>query len=683
MPAPTWPPDPKEAFKLTAREYGVDPADLGMDPDDDQQAEQAILAAFLFKNPGRQLTTGEKVGLGLDETRRSMAAWLAMVTGRRFPIAPSDPAATDGNVIFLPQALPPPLEHTDSLLFRAMALLQAGFLQHGVLNSQAVLRSIYDDWVLRSCFHLLAARYVVGRWSAAYPGIARDFRATAILDKAAIMRVNLTVVPTQGMPAAFKPLYKGLLAGENWREAGPEAAAAQRAVAAVDAITRQQAAIPVILGQARRLREAYRRMHLGPPPAPYFTGILRPEWMLALRAHDQAAEDAWKQGPTPLRQLRAAVATQGHSGGLSRKGPRGGLGLRQFIKKKVRRTLQGPGEPGELARSPAYGELRDQYRSRQHSPSPGSWTPEASWQELVDIPPAAGHEDGVPYDEWDPSSGTYRLAACRVLDRPAQAGPADSYHRLVQANRGPITQVRRAFQALRQEERWLHGRPEGSDIDIDRVIASFCDVHSGMEPDRNIYMSFQREREQVAILVMVDLSGSTVGRVIHLEQEALVILAEGLRTLGFPHAFYGFHNHGPRACQMERIKGFDEQYGEPVFKRMGNLQPGGATRLGAFIRHGAHLLSQQPQSRRIMLVLSDGRPEDRDGYRGRQGIEDSAMAVHEAQRLGVHIHCTSLDPSTGAPEYLGRIFGRGRFLVLPDVDPLPRKLPQVLRGLIR
>ena len=206
---------------------------------------------------------------------------------------------------------------------------------------------------------------------------------------------------------------------------------------------------------------------------------------------------------------------------------------------------------------------------------------------------------------------------------------------------------------------------------------------AGQDPDPRVFKRYQRQRQQVAILTLVDLSGSTQGHTIHLEQEALVLFAEGLRCLRFPHAFYGFHNDGAQACWLERIKGFEDGYEEATLKRMASLQPGGATRMGAFVRHAAMLLERQPQSRRILLVLSDGRPEDRDPYRGAYGLRDTAMAVQEAARLGVRCFCISLDAGHDAPDYLARVFGVGHFLALQKVDQLPQRLPEVFRHLIR
>ena len=665
------------------------PQDIGAERDEDEEAERALLAAFLFRSPERQLVAGEQNGLTLGEVQRSLSAWLRSLTGRDFRLAAADPPSTDGTDIFLPRAVPAPREDTDQTLFRCMGLVQLGLVHFGLLDSPGVLLEIYRDWVLRSCYHLLACHYTVGRWSAIFPGIAVDFHALKHSHKPAIMRVNLTVVPGDGMPAAFRPLYHGLVSGFHGDDVGSIGEPARVAVQAVDKLLanpesrslhqRSRAAPLVLAGQARKLREHFRRLRLGPPPIPYFCGILRPEWVLALRERDPEWEGAWKKGSSPLRQLRAAQALAPSIPDLPTPP---GASLRGLLRKGIRRALQGPGDPAELAKAPAYGVLRDEHQAQQRGHHAAqTWSPDTPIQELL-AEEQREDDDGTEYDEWSHEDGVYRVAAVRVVERPATSGPLAAYQQLVEANRRPISEIRRRFEALRLDERWLHAQADGSEIDLDRAIQAICDVKAGQDPDPRIFMRFQRERQQVAILTLVDLSGSTQGRVIHLEQEALILFAEGLRTLSFPHAFYGFHNTTPGQCLMERIKAFDEFYDESVFRRLGNLRPGGGTRMGAFIRHATALLAHLPQSRRVMMVLSDGRPEDRGEYRGDYGINDTAMAVWEARRAGVHVHCISMDPHEESHHYLERIFGRGRFLALAQVEQLPQRLPEVFRDLI-
>ncbi|MFP4131426.1 MAG: VWA domain-containing protein, partial [Thiohalospira sp.] len=80
--------------------------------------------------------------------------------------------------------------------------------------------------------------------------------------------------------------------------------------------------------------------------------------------------------------------------------------------------------------------------------------------------------------------------------------------------------------------------------------------------------------------------------------------------------------------------------------------------------------------RRLLLILSDGRPADYDdGGDARYLHEDTRMAVKEAVDAGIHPFCITLDPSGG--EYLPTIFGPGHYLIIDHVDDLPARLPEI------
>ncbi|MFT4976203.1 MAG: hypothetical protein ACI8S6_002099 [Myxococcota bacterium] len=634
MAAPTWPPTPEDAHKATLEEYG-DQARAVLDFDDDDEAERALLAKFLFEPPRRQLVAGEDNGTTLDEVQRALSGWLRMITGLSFSVSYSDPASTDGDNLFLPRAVPAPVQPAeDRLLYRVMGLIQLGLIRFGLLSNRRLLTELHTDWVLRSTYHLLATRYVIRRWSEEWPGIRADFEAARFLGKAGLMRVNVTHVPRKGMPAAFLPLYDGLsdfIDADSSTGSGP----AQRAVDAVDAITDPRAASLIISGQAQRLREHFRTLRLGPPPLPYFVGIIRPEWLLHDLVAEAKAANEWRQGNKPLRLLLKAM----------KKTP--GSRIPNALRRRMR------------ADPPIEEIITTQIEAR----------PE---------------EDGSrEYDEWDVERGVYKIAATRVVEVESNVGPLESYERIVRANQPLIKEIRRRFEALRVEERWLHAQPDGTEIDLSRAVSAMADIQAGYTPRTDFYKRFQRQRQSVSILTMVDLSGSTQGNIIHREQEAIVLFAEGLRTLRLPHAFYGFSNRGPRDCRFHRIKGWDEGYEERTRKRLANLRPGGATRLGAFIRHATAMMAPMPQARRIIILISDGKPEDRGEYRGKYGIHDTALAVGEARKQGLHLFCVSLDSNDAAPEYLSTIFGPGAFIQIDNVDLLPSRLPEVFRSLIK
>ena len=650
-------------------EDGVEPEEQG-----EEEAERVLLARLLFSPPPRQLISGERNGLRLDTVVKQLQAWFTMISGRRLKLAYSDPPSTDSHNLYLPRALPAPERAEDLAVYRMMGLVQVGFIRYGLLEDRALLTAIYQDWLLRSAWHLLAARYVLRCWGEEFPGIRADLGPIARHAGAGVMRVNVTPVPREGMPGAFLPLYEGLAEGLGGRAPGSEGDPARAAIRAVDR-HRGPGARALLSGQAQSLRDHFRRLRLGPPPLPFWLGILRPEWILADLSRDIAYEQEWKKGNKPLRQLMEAIAKKGGAFGA------GAFGLppaaapeppRLSLRERLLQKLSGP----DMSKAPAYGALRDEFVAKQR-------TGGGEGELLPSGPAARPEEEGFAYEEWDDAAGVYRVEAARVFEVDAPTGGLENYQRIREANRRAINETRRRFEQLRVEERWLHGQRDGAELDIGRLITAMTDLRAGQQPDDRIYKRFVRQRQPVAILTLVDVSGSTQGRVLPVEQEAVVLFSEGLRTLDMPHAFYGFSNTHALSCELQRIKRFDEPGSDAAYKRLGNLRAGGATRMGAFVRHAAKLLGERPQPRRILLMLSDGRPEDRGEYRGSYGVRDTMMAVQEARRQNVHTFCISVDSADDAGQYLEQIFGKAGFLSLPSVELLPKRLPEVFRRMIR
>jgi nitric oxide reductase activation protein len=99
--------------------------------------------------------------------------------------------------------------------------------------------------------------------------------------------------------------------------------------------------------------------------------------------------------------------------------------------------------------------------------------------------------------------------------------------------------------------------------------------------------------------------------------------------------------------------------------------------MGAAIRHATARFNGVESRRRLLLILSDGRPEDYDDGGDRRYLhEDTRMAVKEAMAAGVHPFCITVD--TMANQYLPQIFGRGHYLVLDHINSLPNKSANIM-----
>jgi nitric oxide reductase NorD protein len=101
--------------------------------------------------------------------------------------------------------------------------------------------------------------------------------------------------------------------------------------------------------------------------------------------------------------------------------------------------------------------------------------------------------------------------------------------------------------------------------------------------------------------------------------------------------------------------------------------------MGVTIRHLAHLLKQQEARTRMLITLSDGKPDDIDHYRGEYGIEDTRKALIEARCAGIHPFCVTIDEH--GQDYLPPVYGAVNYAVLDEAAKLPLKVSDVYRRL--
>ncbi len=292
-----------------------------------------------------------------------------------------------------------------------------------------------------------------------------------------------------------------------------------------------------------------------------------------------------------------------------------------------------------------------------------------------------GEEAGaLRYDEWDHRRGHYRRHWCVLRERDVQPGDPAFVEAALERFRPQIRQLRRTFEALRGEDRRLRGEPFGEDVDLDALVRARAELAAGGELGERLFVRRARRERDMVALFMVDMSGSTKGWINDCERHALVLLCEALEALGDRYAIYGFSGLTRKRCEVYRVKRFDEPYGLAVRERIAGIQALDYTRMGAAIRHLSGILARQPARTRLLLTLSDGKPDDfSDGYRGEYGIEDTRQALIEARRSGVHPFCITIDRA--ASGYLPHMYGAVNYTVVADVARLPTKLAELYRRL--
>jgi hypothetical protein len=284
------------------------------------------------------------------------------------------------------------------------------------------------------------------------------------------------------------------------------------------------------------------------------------------------------------------------------------------------------------------------------------------------------------YDEWDRDEHDYRRAYCHVREVvPADSGPGI----LPPAAVAQGQHLRRAFERLKPDsarrERYLR---DGDEINPDRLVHFLLQRRAEPSPRVDFYEKPRINRRDLAVLVLLDVSGSTAepaaagASILDLERQAAFALGEGLEALADRFALCGFHSAGPKDCSFFVFKDFAGSLDRAAVARLQAAVPARNTRIGAALRHaGARLVSVACRQRLILLV-TDGRPLDA-GYdpATHYGHCDVRKACEENARLGICTFAVCIDPRSAADMEL--MFPGRRFAVLRDIGHLPRVLPQL------
>jgi hypothetical protein len=342
------------------------------------------------------------------------------------------------------------------------------------------------------------------------------------------------------------------------------------------------------------------------------------------------------------------------------------------------------------------------------------------------------------YDEWDYTIQDYRAGWCRLLEREVSPD-GRGFAARARASCGPlIPSVRRQFEKIRPEEyRKEKALLDGEEIDLDRTVEHLVDRRSGLPGTNRLYQQRRKVERDVCTVFLVDMSSSTgepvsatageeaedgealrdrsggrtpagrddLGgvlagmrtslaaggiaddgrnerkRIIDVEKEALILLAEALGALGDRYGIYGFSGSGRNQVDFYTIKECSQRHSSRIRDGIGAIEPKGSTRMGAALRHCRAKLARQDARRKLLFLLSDGFPQDLDyGYdrtSHEYGVRDTAQALAELEKDGTHTYCITVDRR--GEDYLRKMCPESRYMVIRDILSLPEALLKLYR----
>ncbi len=293
---------------------------------------------------------------------------------------------------------------------------------------------------------------------------------------------------------------------------------------------------------------------------------------------------------------------------------------------------------------------------------------------------------GIVYREWDEYASRYRPDEVTVRASVARETDDGWAAEVLRAHAPLVRQIRARFAPLRAHRTRLRAQRVGDELDLDECVATLVEMRRGRVPSERLYRLTRPARRTLAIMLLVDVSGSTKapvadGRtVLDVERMTLLLASEALDELGDPYAVLAFSGSGRHDVQVDTVKSFADHDPVAVRRRVSALVASRNTRLGAALRHATALLNAQRAERRLLLLLSDGQPNDVGGYQGPYAVGDSRRAVLEARACGVHPFCLTVDREEH--EYLPQLFGASGYRILREPKQLPSALLQVVTQLL-
>ena len=335
--------------------------------------------------------------------------------------------------------------------------------------------------------------------------------------------------------------------------------------------------------------------------------------------------------------------------------------------------------------------------------------------------PLAQEERTFLYDEWDFRAHDYKPKWCRVREKALGEGSTDFFENTLKNHAHLAARIKKQFEMLAPELfkkiKRLH---DGDDFDLDAVIESMVEKKAKITPSEKIYWRRNKVQRDVSVVFLLDMSASTsevveeteshpdtwlyedprryiswlkaqreeLGakksrQIIDVEKESLVLLIAALETIGDRYGMYGFSGYGRDNVEFFVIKDIEEGFSETVQRRMDKVSPLHATRMGPAIRHATSKLEAQESKTKILILISDGRPQDqgygRDSMEKDYAIHDTKMALLEARRKDIIPFCLTVDRA--GQDYLKRMCHDIGYEVVWNIESLPKRLPTLYRRL--
>lgn len=711
----------------------------------EESARKAESFLRMESGAGRKEAAALARGVSLLDVQRSLSLYARAHCGESVQVRPAEGkvAFSDGRHIYLPPLVDRFGDSRDRLVYRVLTARAAGYIEFGTLSldldalpgpwpdprpeeleQERLMRAFPNTALARDLFGILENLRVEAAVRQEYPGVARDMDSlTAAHDQGwreerpdpkglapAEQAIEWLARAALGLP---EPVLTSLPALEAARAAAPAFSQVRTPGATVaQTVEAMRQAFPYLYGLLKRAEEPPQRPDPGtdgpdgpgaaggsgeeersapqtPMPMPGTGGERTPRGQEEELSYQPMAADPFGARVDPSQMEEAERGVESRALDLLRQlrqeGSEGELSALRQQARDADSSYEAMEAMLERNQAPTGGivEARDPERI------PVPERPEARGVALD--PDVEARPERHLYPEWDAGIEDHKPSWVRVTEYRLLPGSSEFVKR-VRDEHGPlIAQVRRSFEALRPDSvRRQRGVPDGDEIDVERWVEAITERRAGGSPSDRLYTRHQPRDRDVSVAFLIDMSSSTNElanvdgkRIIDVEKQALVLIAEAVDAIGDACAIWGFSGYGRDQVAFYEAKGFDDAWDDRARERVGRMTWKMENRDGAAIRHATRRMLERRSKVRLLILLSDGKPLDCgcDHYSDRYAQEDTRVALVEARKAGVHPFCITVDPQGG--EYLARTYGEGGYTVINRIEALPQRLPLIYRRLTR
>lgn len=224
--------------------------------------------------------------------------------------------------------------------------------------------------------------------------------------------------------------------------------------------------------------------------------------------------------------------------------------------------------------------------------------------------------------------------------------------------------------------KWKDRQIDGSEWSLEAYTRYCADVKASGQGDSKIFIQNFRQQRDYHVSILMDLSLSTESwiqnkKVLDIQLESIGLCGILLKELNEPISIATTWSETRHHCYVQKIKDFLSPW-DHFFQQAQDLTPRGYTRLGPALRHAVAELQETASKKKLLIILTDGKPTDLDHYEGRYGIEDMRHAMIEAEQMGVHVQALAIDSE--AKLYFPQIFSKNKYQILSDPKMLPEQL---------